>query len=86
MTMENATRRRRMPPMSLELIGVLEHRRALFESKFGRPPRRGEPLFFDPHAAEPTRMPMPVRGRVLADLAALVGLSDAQAAAVIDRW
>ena len=51
------TRGRNRLPMTLELIGVLEHRRILFERTFGRPPRRGEPLFFDPQANIPRRLP-----------------------------
>lgn len=66
-------RRRAAPPMSLELIGVLEYRRRLFEHKFGREPRRGEPLFFDPAADVPRRLPAPARHAALADVLALMG-------------
>lgn len=72
--------------MSLELIGVLEYRRAEFERKFGRPPRLGEPLFFDPGADVPRRLPHEGRGRVRDEVMALTGLSDKAAAALVARW
>jgi hypothetical protein len=65
--------RRRATPMSLELIGVLEWRRSMFERKFGRPPRRGEPLFFDPSAMEPTRLPPDARRQAMEEVMALIG-------------
>lgn len=73
-------RRRKAPPMSLELIGVLEYRRDLFERKFGRPPQPGEPLFFDPEAEEPRRLSTEARRRALAHVLALTGLSEGMAA------
>lgn len=72
--------------MSLELIGVLEHRRAEFERKFGRPPHPGEPLFFDPVADTPRRLPCEGRRRARDDVMALTGLSDKAAAAIVSRW
>jgi hypothetical protein len=78
-------KRRKALPMTLELIGVLEHRRGLFERKFGRPPRPGEPLFFDPHAHEPRRLPPEARRQVLANVLALTGMPEHQAADFIDR-
>lgn len=73
-------------PMSLELMGVLEYRRDLFERKFGRAPLPGEPLFFDPEAHEPRRMPAEARARALADVLALSGLSETAAADFLARW
>lgn len=74
------------PPMSLELIGVLEHRRAEFERKFGRPPGRGEPLFFDPNADEPRRLCDEAAIEAVSAVARLTGLSSKQAADLISRW
>lgn len=79
-------RRHKGPPMSLELIGVLEYRRDLFERKFGRPPEPGEPLFFDPEADEPRRMPSEARREALAAVLALSGLSEKVAADFVARW
>jgi hypothetical protein len=87
MTTTNRTAKRRAAmPMSLELLGVLEYRRTLFERKFGRPPRRGEPLFFDPRAETPTRLPAGERGQALAEVAALAGLAEPLALDLVDRW
>lgn len=72
--------------MSLELIGVLEHRRAEFERKFGRPPGPGEPLFFDPAAEVPRRLPCEGRSRAQDEVVALTGLSAAAAATLVARW
>jgi len=66
--------RRQMVPMSFELIGVLEMRRTEFERKFGRPPRRGEPLFFDPLADVPRRMPREALAAAMAEVMALSGI------------
>lgn len=79
-------RRRKAPPMSLELIGVLEYRRDLFERKFGRPPQPGEPLFFDPEAQEPRRLPAEQRRRALAHVLALTGHADSMAVELVARW
>lgn len=65
---------RRRSPLSLELLGELEHRRVLFQRKFGRPHRRGEPLFFDPDAAQPRRMSRAARQRALAMVESLAGI------------
>jgi len=65
---------RRPVPMTLELIGVLELRRTEFERKFGRPTRRGEPLFFDPVAAIPRRLPPEALDTVMNEVLALAGL------------
>jgi hypothetical protein len=78
-------KRRKALPMTLELIGVLEYRRSLFEKQFGRPPRPGEPLFFDPHAHEPRRLPPEARRQALANVLALAGISEHQAAVFIDH-
>lgn len=75
----SSRRRPKALPMTLELMGVLEHRRDQFERKFGRPPRRGEPLFFDPGAEVPRRLPSQARRAVLADVLALSGLPEALA-------
>ncbi|WP_173980469.1 hypothetical protein [Magnetospirillum sp. UT-4] len=60
--------------MCLELIGVLELRRDLFERRFGRPPQPGEPLFFDPNSEQPRRMDEEGRRRAMAELDALCNL------------
>jgi hypothetical protein len=72
--------------MSLELIGILEYRRDLFERTFGRPPRPGEPLFFDPEASEPRRMPPEARRQAMANVLALAGLSETLARDFVGRW
>jgi hypothetical protein len=69
-------RRRKPFPMSLELLGVLEVRRTEFERKFGRPPRRGEPLFFDPEAEVPRRLASPARCAALANVLTLSGMPE----------
>lgn len=74
------------PPMSLELIGVLEHRRSEFERKFGRKPERGDPLFFDPQAEEPRRLTDAAARQAVSAVAALTGLSAKQAADLVSRW
>lgn len=74
------------PPMSLELIGVLEHRRSEFERKFGRPPGKGEPLFFDPESDEPRRLPDRALDQAIAVVAELTGLSPKLAADLVSRW
>lgn len=79
-------KRRKEPPMSLELIGVLEYRRAEFERKFGRPARPGEPLFFDPGADTPMRLPRMARRQATEVVAALTGLPDKMAADLVARW
>lgn len=79
-----AGKRLKRPPMSLELIGVLEYRRDLFERTFGRPPRPGEPLFFDPDAREPRRMPAEARRQAMANVMALSGLSETLAVDLFD--
>lgn len=86
MDVKNAGRRRKALPMSLELIGVLEYRRVLFKRQFGRLPRRGEPLFFDPQAVEPRRLPPEARRQALADVLALAGLCEQSAADFVARW
>lgn len=70
-------RRKSALPMSLELIGVLEYQQDLFERKFGRPPRPGEPLFFDPDCEHPRRLHPEARRRKLEVVAALAGLPQA---------
>ena len=79
-------RRFKRPPMSLELIGILEYRRDLFERTFGRPPHPGEPLFFDPDALEPRRMAPEARRQAMANVLALAGLSETLAAEFVTRW
>lgn len=79
-------KRRKAPPMSLELIGVLEHRRDMFERKFGRPPQPGEPLFFDPQSSEPRRLSPEDRRKALQSILALAGLSEHAAGDLVDRW
>lgn len=83
---KNGGKRPKGLPMSLELIGVLEYRRDLFERKFGRPPLPGEPLFFDPEALEPRRMAAEARRQALANVLALTGLSEKMAADFVSRW
>jgi hypothetical protein len=73
MTQSKSSTRRRMAPMTLELIGVLELRREAFERKFGRPPRRGEPLFFDPRAAVPRRLPREALDNAMNEVRELAG-------------
>ena len=68
--------RRNAVPLSLELLGVLEARRLEFERKFGRPPRRGEPLFFDPESPQPRRLPAADRRAALAVVLRLSGHPD----------
>lgn len=85
-TTKMAGRRRLALPMSLELLGVLEYRRTLFVRKFGRPPQRGEPLFFDPEADRPTRLPMRERQLALAEVAALTGMAEPSCREVVDLW
>lgn len=72
MTSKPDPRRRRATHLSLEWIGVLEWRKSMFERAFGRPPRRGEPLFFDPKSPVPTRLPPEARRRALDEVMALV--------------
>lgn len=69
-------KRRKAMPMTLELLGVLEARRAEFERKFGRPPQPGEPLFFDPEAEVPRRLPREGRRAALATVLALSGMPE----------
>ncbi|MBI2235601.1 MAG: hypothetical protein HYU60_01350 [Magnetospirillum sp.] len=76
--------RRSAVPLSLELLGVLEARRLEFERKFGRPPRRGEPLFFDPDAAQPLRLPLAARRAALATVLRLSGQPDHVVAEFVD--
>lgn len=83
---KNGNKRYKAPPMSLELIGVLEHRRAEFERKFGRQPKRGEPLFFDPDAQEPRRLPREGARRACLLVAELTGLPQKVAADLVGRW
>lgn len=78
--------RRREPPMSLELIGLLEHRRVEFERKFGRQPQAGDPLFFDPDADEPRRMPKDLAKDAQRAVVSLTGLSEKIAAGLVARW
>lgn len=75
--------RLRALPLNLQLIGVLEYRRRAFEARFGRPPCRGEPLFFDPEAPEPRRLPRPAREAALAEVLELVGQPDHDPAAYV---
>lgn len=86
MAMKKTGKRRAALLMSLELLGILEYRRTLFERKFGRPPRRGEPLFFDPLADQPTRLPPSARVQALAEVAALAGLAEPFAAEMVEGW
>lgn len=79
-------KRRKALPMTLELIGVLEYRRVLFKRQFGRLPRPGEPLFFDPQHPEPRRMPPEARREALANVLALAGLSEQAAADFVTHW
>jgi hypothetical protein len=72
--MDGRRQSRQTTPMSLELIGVLEMRRVEFERKFGRPPRRGEPLFFDPAADVPRRLSQEALAAAMAMVTALSGL------------
>ncbi|MGE5547482.1 MAG: hypothetical protein ACM33T_11330 [Solirubrobacterales bacterium] len=84
--MKPIIRQPKQPPMSLELIGVLEHRRSEFERKFGRAPRPGEPLFFDPNASEPRRLPPEHWSQAQATVVALTGLPEKMAATLVARW
>lgn len=77
---KSGKRRKSALPMSLELIGVLEHQQDLFERKFGRPPQPGEPLFFDPECDQPRRLAGEARRRKLAMVAALTGLPEGMVA------
>jgi hypothetical protein len=43
----------RVLPMAPEMMEALDEQRALFIERFGRPPRPGEPLLFDPDASTP---------------------------------
>lgn len=79
-------KRRKALPMTLELIGVLEYRRVLFKRHFGRLPRPGEPLFFDPEHPEPRRMPPEARREALANVLALAGLSEQSAGDLVAHW
>lgn len=83
---KGAGKRLKQRSMSLELIGVLEYRRDLFERKFGRPPRPGEPLFFDPESHEPRRMSPEARRQAMANVLALSGLAETLAADFVTRW
>lgn len=59
---------------SLEFLGVIEERKAAFRNKFGRAPAPGEPLFFDPEATEPRRLPAEARRAALAEIVDLLGM------------
>lgn len=70
------SRRKIAVPMTLEFIGVLEHRRVEFERKFGRPPQPGEPLFFDPEAAVPRRLSPKALRQAMANVLMLSGMPE----------
>lgn len=78
--------RRREPPMTLELIGLLEYRRTEFERKFGRPAAPGEPLFFDPGADEPRRLMHEQARDAERAVIALTGLPVKMAAGLVAKW
>lgn len=73
MTAKKRGRRADAIPVTLELLGVLEEKRDEFERKFGRPPKPGEPLFFDPQAEVPRRLPERERRAALAGVLTLSG-------------
>lgn len=82
----HGAQRRREPPMTLELIGLLEYRRTEFERKFGRPPVPGEPLFFDPEADEPRRLLDDQARDAERAVVALTGLPVKMAASLVAKW
>jgi integrase len=56
MTKRKRKTRVRRVPLSPELVEVIERQRERFRAKFGRDPKPGDPLFFDPHADTPQFM------------------------------
>lgn len=80
MNPKSSGRSRPSLPLSLELMGVLEWRRDAFERRFGRPHRKGEPLFFDPEAEVPRRLPFHARRQAVAQSLVRAGLSERKVA------
>ncbi len=48
--------KKKPPVLGKSVQSLIEEQLGLFREKFGRDPRRGEPLFFDPAAAVPRRL------------------------------